>query len=77
MGKIAQIKVGTEIKQNRRGKRSFTAGNVHNGLLQTFLCQFDMNVIEGWSVQVAENVKTPQDAEIIVDGVVGFDKEAD
>ena len=33
-----------------------------------------MNVVEG---QVAEDVKMPQGAEIIVDGVVGFDTEAD
>ena len=70
MGRIVQIKVGTQIQQHRSGKRSFTVGNVHHGLLQTFLCQVDMNVIEGCSVHVAEHVKTPQGAEIIVDGVV-------
>ena len=77
MGSVAQIKVGMEMEQNRRCKRSFAVGNVNHGLLQTFLRQFDMNVVEGWSVQVAEDVKTPQGAEIIVDGVVGFDGEAD
>ena len=34
-----------------------------------------MNVVKG--VQVAEDMKTPQGASIIVDGVVGFDREAD
>lgn len=36
-----------------------------------------MNIVEGRSVQVEENVKTPQGAEITVDGVVEFDREAD
>lgn len=77
MGRVAQIKVGMEMKQNRRRKRSFAVGNVNHGLLQTFLRQFDMNVVKGWSIQVTEDVKTPQGAEIIVDGVVRFDGETD
>ena len=93
MGRVAQIKVGMEMKQNRRHKRGFAVRNVSHGLLQTFLRQFDVNVVEGWSVQVAEDVKTPQGANvfhsrlmtgvatsasaIIVDGVVGFNREAD
>lgn len=47
MGGVAQIKVGMELKQNRRRKRSFAVGNVNHGLLQTCLRQFDMNVVEG------------------------------
>ena len=51
--------------------------NVNHGLFRTFLRQFDINVVEGWSIQVAEDVKAPRGAEIIVDGMVGFDREAD
>ena len=47
MGRVAQIKVGMEMKRNRWHERGFAVGNVNHGLLQTFLSQFDMKVVEG------------------------------
>ena len=77
MSGVTKVEIGVELEQDGWYEWSFAMRDVDHRLFQTFHSQCGVNVVKSLCVETTKKEESSQGAQIIVNGMMRFNRKAD